>query len=730
MTTKEDSLKGLVIMPTKFSQFLQGLVPRNTDIEVGLRSGLNVQGVSSGIADSAGATIASWLQGAGPNVNYIGLQNNIAGSAPVISVIGTDANPNLNIIAQGTGHVEFPGTGAIGVPVGTTAQQPVGFNGGFRYNSDTNFLEYWNAGASTWVDIINGAALADATFVTNTDETADLPNSQPLSALATGIMKVTTGTGIISSLAIPLTADLGGSGVVSPTAHGILVAEGASAFATMVLGSGQILIGSAGVDPVIAAINSGTGILVANGAGSITVSNTGVTALTGTVNQITVSASTGSVTLSIPSVFVAPGSIAATTTISGTTFKSSTLTASRIVVSDVSKNLTSLTTANSAALVTTSAGVPIMTSTMTDGQLVIGSTGATPVAATLTQGSGITITNGAGTIIIAATGGGGTVTSVSGTLNRITSTGGTTPVIDISASYVGQSSITTVGALASGSLAVGFTPVPVVIGGTGLSSTTINQILYSSANNVISGLATANGAALVTTSAGVPIMTSTMTNGQLILGSTGATPVVVTLALPASVAGLTILSGAGTLTIQQNIIDMVAGRLTLTSGTPVTTGDVTGATTIYYTPYKGTDIALYTGTASLWAYFQTGELSIAVPAAASQMYDVFVFSNSGTPTMQLVAWTSDTVRATALVYQDGVLCQSGALGKRYMGSFRTDSSNKANDSAALRNVWNYYNRVNKSLLNSTASSWSYQSATIRQSNASTSMQVNFVVGIS
>jgi hypothetical protein len=42
------------------------------------------------------------------------------------------------------------------------------------------------------------------------------------------------------------------------------------------------------------------------------------------------------------------------------------------------------------------------------------------------------------------------VTSVSGTLNRITSTGGTTPVIDIAATYVGQSSITTLGTIGTG----------------------------------------------------------------------------------------------------------------------------------------------------------------------------------------------------------------------------------------------------------------------------------------
>lgn len=48
--------------------------------------------------------------------------------------------------------------------------------------------------------------------------------------------------------------------------------------------------------------------------------------------------------------------------------------------------------------------------------------------------------------------GSGGVTSVSGTSNRITSTGGATPVIDISSSYVGQSSITTLGTIATGTV--------------------------------------------------------------------------------------------------------------------------------------------------------------------------------------------------------------------------------------------------------------------------------------
>lgn len=44
----------------------------------------------------------------------------------------------------------------------------------------------------------------------------------------------------------------------------------------------------------------------------------------------------------------------------------------------------------------------------------------------------------------------GSVTNVTGTTNRITSTGGSTPQIDISASYVGQASITTLGTIGTG----------------------------------------------------------------------------------------------------------------------------------------------------------------------------------------------------------------------------------------------------------------------------------------
>jgi hypothetical protein len=50
----------------------------------------------------------------------------------------------------------------------------------------------------------------------------------------------------------------------------------------------------------VSSLTAGTGIGLSGGTGAVTVSNTGVTSLAGTANQITVSAGTGGVTLSLP----------------------------------------------------------------------------------------------------------------------------------------------------------------------------------------------------------------------------------------------------------------------------------------------------------------------------------------------------------------------------------------------------------------------------------------------
>jgi hypothetical protein len=73
----------------------------------------------------------------------------------------------------------------------------------------------------------------------------------------------------------PLLPIQGGSGVSSPTAHGILIAEGAGAYNPIVLNDGELLIGSTGADPVAATLTAGTGIDIdISVPGAITITNT------------------------------------------------------------------------------------------------------------------------------------------------------------------------------------------------------------------------------------------------------------------------------------------------------------------------------------------------------------------------------------------------------------------------------------------------------------------------
>src|SRR5271157_413905 len=91
--------------------------------------------------------------------------------------------------------------------------------------------------------------------------------------------------------------------------------------------NGQLLIGSTGSVPVAAALTAGTAISISNGAGSITIANTGVTAVAGTTNRLTTTGSTGSITLDISGSYVGQSSITTLGTIGTGTWHGSTVDA-------------------------------------------------------------------------------------------------------------------------------------------------------------------------------------------------------------------------------------------------------------------------------------------------------------------------------------------------------------------------------------------------------------------
>lgn len=146
------------------------------------------------------------------------------------------------------------------------------------------------------------------------------------------------------------------------------------------------------------------------------------------------------------------------------------------------------------------------------------------------------------------------------------------------------------------------------------------------------------------------------------------------------------------------------GRLTTESGVGVSTSDRTSQSTLYYTPYVHNRIGLYDGTS--WTLHTFAERSLSLSGLTSgKNYDVFLYDNSGTLTLELsAAWTNDTTRADALAAQDGVLVKSGAATRRYLGTIRTTGTTTTEDSgtftgassnAPKRFVWNAYNQITR-----------------------------------
>ena len=235
------------------------------------------------------------------------------------------------------------------------------------------------------------------------------------------------------------------------------------------------------------------------------------------------------------------------------------------------------------------------------------------------------------------------------------------------------------------------TPLPVASGGTGIAAITANTLMLGAGTSDVTLLAPGTSGNVVTSNG--TVWASTAMTHHAYGGST------------------------------------VSGRLTLTSDTPVTTADVTGAGTIYWTPFNGAIIDLYTGSA--WTQVTFAEMSIAASGGtASKPHDLFLDYNGGSPALALLAWTNDTTRATALALQDSILVKTGDTQQRYLGTVWLDGSNQVADSYAKRHVWNYYNRVTRPMrvLDAT-NSWTYTTATWRQAGANTANQVDLVCGV-
>jgi len=244
---------------------------------------------------------------------------------------------------------------------------------------------------------------------------------------------------------------------------------------------------------------------------------------------------------------------------------------------------------------------------LTNGQLVIGSTGLAPVAGSLTSTGGtVTITPGAGTINLEVTDGtyvDSFTTDVSG---PVTPDG--SGVVDVTGTSV----------FSDGSVA-----------------NTITLNVQATANTFLLGA----GAGSTATELGP------LTNGQLIIGSTGLSPVLAN--ITSTDGSVTITNGAGSIDLAVAAADVAiltltgdtggalsptAGNINILGGPGVT---VTGSgSTLTVNSVVYTDQAVSTSVTSDSGSFATGSVTLTLPASPNDGERVELIATNGILTVQ------------------------------------------------------------------------------------------------
>lgn len=324
---------------------------------------------------------------------------------------------------------------------------------------------------------------------------------------------------------------VGGTG--SGTVTSITASTGLTATPNPIIGAGTISLDSklspmdslAGNALKILRVNAGeTAVEYFTTTGTGTVTSVSVVTNQGVSGSVATATTTPAITLSL-------GALTGVTSLNGLVITANTGTITTGIWNGTPISLTSYVTgtlpvANGGTGATTLTGVLVGTGTTAvsvianpSADTLFGWDNTDTLQKYITIGTGLTYTHATHTL--SSTGSGGTVTSVSGTANRITSTGGATPVIDISASYVGQSSITTLGTIATG-LWNG-TIITSGFGGTGngftkFTGATTSEKTYTLPNSSTTILTTAN---TITVGQGGTGATTLTAHGVLIGNTTG-----------------------------------------------------------------------------------------------------------------------------------------------------------------------------------------------------------------
>lgn len=212
------------------------------------------------------------------------------------------------------------------------------------------------------------------------------------------------------------------------------------------------------------------------------------------------------------------------------------------------------------------------------------------------------------------------------------------------------------------------------------------------------------------------------------------------------------------------VVSAPMGRLTLSSTLPVLTADLTAQAALYYLPYAGNYIPIYNGTNFVTYQIPAG-MTMNLDSnsghtgyqQSTKLFDVFVFSNAGTPQLCTgPAWTNSTTRASAISQVNGIWVNtssqalkvdnssfSGTLAANqgtYVGTMYATANGQtgvafkpsaaAGGSNNIIGIWNSYNRVAaKAVERDSSGGWTTTSTSWQGLDNSASNRISLVDGL-
>lgn len=461
--------------------------------------------------------------------------------ATKLNILAGTATPNLPLLS---GNLATPSWGAFALNLGgalTTAGALTtlgAFTASFTFTGNT---------AVTFPTSGTLATTTGSVVTLTGDSGTATASGGNINVVGTGSGLSFSGAASTLTLGGTLDVDNGGTGRAALTAHNLIIGNGTSAVTLLAPSatSGIALISQgAAADPAY-----GTVVVAGGGTGAVSltglITGNGTSAMTGTAitqfNVLTGGASNlpnsvaPSATSGVPLISQGAASqpIFGTAVVAGggtgVTSVTTSPTATAFAGWDANRNMSADSFLSGYSTTPTAAGTTVLTADSNYWQFFTGATTQTltlPVASTMVLGQTYFVVN-----------------LSSGALTVQSSGGNTVQVMAANTSALITCILTSGTSAASWSVVYYFNG-----GGSGtVSAGTANQLAYYSATGTtVSGLTGANSSSLVTSLTGVPTWLGPMTNGQMIMGSTGAIPVLGTLS---QTAGISIANGAGSITL-------------------------------------------------------------------------------------------------------------------------------------------------------------------------------------